>query len=411
MPALTMIGTSHRLATLDVRERLHLTPADAAALAAELRGEGEVFVLATCNRTEIYLGDAGAAARARGALVERSRLAAAEVEAVLEDRHGPDAARHLFRVAAGLDSQLPGEAQILGQVREAYELARAAGATGATLNRLCEHALHAGKRVRAETGLGTTPAAVPAAAAELARTVVGDLAGRRVLVIGAGKMGQLAATSFMARGAERIFVANHRLERAEELAARFGGEVVPFERIGDELARADVVVSSTRCPQVILSAADVAPAGERRDGPPLVFIDIAVPRDLDPAIAELPGCALFDLDALGAAGVEAAAHQAAAAERADAIVHEEARSFAAWLEALEAVPVVAALRRRADEIRAAELARAEPRLSGLSPAERENVELLTAQIVNKLLHEPTVRAKDDAEKYADALGHLFALDR
>jgi glutamyl-tRNA reductase len=409
LPALAVIGVSHRGARLDVRERLHLTPAEAATLARELAADGEAVVLSTCNRTEVYLEGDGLD-RARELLERRAGLTRAELEAVLEIRVGAEAVEHLLRVAAGLDSQLPGEAQILGQVREAYELARAAGATGAVLNRLFEHALHTGKRVRAETGLGTTPAAVPAAAAALAREVVGELAGRRVLVIGAGKMGQLTATSFMAAGAERIFVANHRLERAEELAARFDGEAVPFDRIEAELARADVVVSSTRCPQVILRANEVRRALVERESRPLVLIDIAVPRDLDPAIAELDGCVLFDLDALGSVGLEATAVREQATRRAETIAAQEAKEFMRWLAALEAVPVVAALRRRADEIRIAELERAETRLGGLSADERERVELLTTQIVNKLLHEPTVRAKDDGE-YAAALSHLFALER
>lgn len=399
-PALALVGTSHRRADVGRREAFHLTPAEAAALAAEL---GDAVVLSTCNRTEVYVS--GDPARARAALSARGPAE------LLEEHRDVEAVLRLFRVAAGLDSQLPGEAQILGQVREAYELARQSGGTNAMLNRLFEHALHAGKRVRAETGVGTTHAAVPAAAAELARETIGELEAKRVLVIGAGKMGELAATSFLARGAERVFVANHRLERAEELARRFGGEAVPFDRIGEELARADVVLSSTRCPQVVLHAADVEPALARRAGRPLVLIDIAVPRDIDPAIGSLEGCTLFDLDALGSVARDAARERDEATERAEAIVREEGRAYVGWLEALDALPVVAALRRRADEIRTAELARAEGSLSELSPAERENVERLTAQIVNKLLHEPTVRAKVGAAEYADALRHLFALER
>jgi glutamyl-tRNA reductase len=408
-----MLGTSHRRAGLDVRERVHLVPDDAAALAGRLAREGaEAVVLSTCNRTEIYLAAEPATAEtARAALRERSGLAGDELEAVLEERRDPDAALHLFRVAAGLDSLLPGEAQILGQVREAYELAQRAGATGRVLSRLFEHALHAGKRVRAETGVGTTSAAVPAAAARLAREVVGDLDGRRVLVIGAGKMGSLAAESFLALGADRVFIANHRIERAEELARRFGGEAVPFDRMGEELARADVVLSSTRCPQVVLHASDVEPALARREGRPLLLVDIAVPRDLDPAIADLEGCSLYDLDALGTVALDAAARRDEAMRAAESLVADESAAFTEWLRALDVVPVVAALRRRGEEIRARELARLEPRLRDLSPRERETVEMLTAQIVNKLLHEPTVRVKGDAApEYAEALEHLFALD-
>ncbi len=418
-PRLLVVGTSHRRAELAVRERLHLAPPDAAALAGRLAESGlEAVVLSTCNRTEVYVAtdDPVPAARAaRAELRERSGLADGDLDAVLEERRDADAALHLFRVAAGLDSLLPGEAQIIGQVREAFDLAKRADATGRVLNRLFTYALHAGKRVRTETGVGTVPAAIPAAAADLARRLIGDLEGRRVLVIGAGKMGGLAAESFLERGAERIFVANHRIERAEELVRRFGGVAVPFDRIGDELARADVILSSTRCPQVVLHAADVEPALRRRDGRPLLLVDIAVPRDLDPAIADLDGCTLYDLDALGPVAGEAVARRDEATRAAEAIVAKEADAFVEWLRALEVVPVVSALRRRAEAIRAQELARAEPRLRHLSEDDRRDVEVLTAQIVNKLLHDPTVRMKEaaaraDGTDYADALRELFALD-
>jgi glutamyl-tRNA reductase len=414
-PALLVLGTSHRRAELGLRERLHVPPADAGDLAARLaHDDTEVVVLSTCNRTEIYAAGDGAAAaldRARAELTQRSGLDESQVDTLFETRADADAALHLFRVAAGLDSLLPGEAQILGQVREAHELAVAAGATGRVLNRVFAHALHAGKRVRSETGVGTLPAAVPEAAAELAEEVVGSLEGHRVLVIGAGKMGELSATAFLARGVERVFVANHRIERAEQLASRFGGEAVAFDRVGEELERADVVVSSTRCPRAILHARDVEPAVARRGGRPLVLIDIAVPRDLDPAIADLEGCVLYDLDALGPVAAEASAHRDESTSAAETIVAREAVEFREWLRSLDVVPVVTALRRRAEEIRLAELERIEPRLRDLSEPERRSVDLLTSQILSKLLHEPTVRVKEqDDPRYAEALEHLFALD-
>jgi glutamyl-tRNA reductase len=226
-------------------------------------------------------------------------------------------------------------------------------------------------------------------------------------------MGELAATSFLARGAERVFVANHRLERAEQLAARFGGVAVPFERIGEELARADVVLSSTRCPETILHAEEVAAVLPGR-GRPLLLVDIAVPRDLDPAIADLDGATLYDLDALGPEAGDALAYRDEQWEAAERIAAAGAGELAAWLRSLEVVPVVTALRRRAEEIRTAELARTEPRLRTLTDEERSEVERLTTQIVNKLLHEPTVRVKEAAsegtEAYAEALRELFALD-
>jgi glutamyl-tRNA reductase len=408
-----LVGVSHRSASLDVRERLHMAEGGIRAHAERLAGEGiEAAILATCNRTEIYLAahDTGlAASLARGTLARRSGLPEAELEEFVEERRGVDAALHLFRVAAGLDSLLPGESQILGQVREAYELASAAGTTGPVLNRTFEHALHAGKRVRSETGVGMLPAAIPAAAAALAERIVGPLDGSRILIIGAGKMGALAATSFLERGAERVFVANHRPERAQRLAERFGGEVVLFERIVDELERADVVLASTRCPEVIVHAGQVEAALRGRGGRPLLLIDIAVPRDLDPAIADLDGCHLYDLDALGPEAGEALAHRDQQIDAAEDIVREEAVELGAWLASLEVVPIVAALRRRAEEIRVGELARADARLQGLSEEDRRSVETLTAQIVGKLLHEPTVRVKQGPE-HAEALKSLFDLE-
>ena len=415
---LVVVGTSHHRAPLELRERLHVGVAAAAALAGELaQGGGETVVLSTCNRTEIYLSSANANAtvtRARTALANLSGLPRDELDPLLYVYEHEGAALHLFRVTAGLDSLVLGEPQIAGQVREAYAAAQAEGATGALLDRLFAHALHVGRRVRAETGIYELASSVPAAAAELARRVVGDLAGRRILLIGAGKMSKLAAGGLLRRGADNVFVANHTIARAEELARRFGGEVVEFEELAAELERADVVVSSTRCPRVILGADEVASAVKRRRGRPILFIDIAVPRDLDPAIAQVAGCTLYDLDDLGEALDEVVGGRRGDVLEAEALLADEAARFRAWQASLPVVPAIAALRRRAEAIRVGELARSESRLRTLSPAEREAVDMVTAQIVNKLLHSPTVRMKQaagDAEGpvYADALRHLFAL--
>jgi glutamyl-tRNA reductase len=411
---LLALGATHRRAGLALRERLHYSPEEAASLAARLASsDAEAVVLSTCSRTEIYLAGSEsreAAGWARAELSAHSGLTAHELDRLLEERRDADAAAHLFRVAAGLDSILPGEAQVLGQVREAQEHAAAGEASGPVLNRVFAQALHAGKRVRSETGIATVPAALPAAAADLADSVVGSLDGLRVLVVGAGKMGELAASPFRSVGVERVVVASRRIEQAQGLAARFAGDAITFDRIGDELALADVVVSATRSPHTVVCAEDVAPVVQRRAGRPLVLIDLAVPRDLDPAIAALDGCVLFDLDALGPVADEASADRTETESAAEAIVAEEAAVFSDWLRSLQLVPVVSALRRRAEEIRTAELARAGSRLRGLSEAERRSVEALTSRILAKLLHEPTTRLKTDADpRHAEALEHLFAL--
>ncbi len=412
-----VVGTSHRRADVALRERLHVAPETAGAVARELADAGcEAVVLSTCNRTEIYLsaaGDEHAVSRARAALAERAGVADGELP--LFEYDDDAAALHLFRVAAGLDSVVLGETQILGQIRDAYAAARAAGSTGPALNRLFAQALHTGRKVRSQTALSELASSVPAAAAELAARVLGDLRGRRILVIGAGKMGELTAKHFAGRGVALVSVANHTIGRAEELARRVGGEAGGFERIGAELERADVVVSSTRCPRYVLTADDVAPALRRRGGRPLLLIDIAVPRDLDPAIGRLEGASLYDIDHLGAALGEELAPRRDEILEADALIGQEVDSFRAWRLSLDVVPAIAALRRRAEEIRADELARSEARLRTLSPREREVVDVVTAQIVNKLLHSPTVRIKEaaadaDGAAYAVALRHLFALD-
>jgi glutamyl-tRNA reductase len=415
---LLVVGTSHRVARVELRERLYVEPQESAGLTLELAAGGEAVVLCTCNRTEIYIatGDPAAArVRALALLARRARLPRDELEPVLVSQVDTAAVTHLFRVAAGLDSLVLGEPQILGQVREAHEQAQAAGADGPLLNRLFRHALHTGKRVRAETALAERPAAVAAAAAELARRVFGDLVGRRILIIGAGKMSEIAGASLVACGVENVFIANRTPERAAALAARFGGRAAGFERLVAELEQADVVVSSTRCPRFVLTAAEVAQALPRRRGRPLLLVDIAVPRDLEPEIGELPGCHLYDLDDLGEVVRDGRRDVRRELAQAEEIVADEAERFLAWQRSLDAVPAIVSLRRRAEQIRAVELARAGGKLDALSPAERRAVETVTAQIVNKLLHAPTVRMKAaaggaDGSRYASVLQHLFALE-
>jgi glutamyl-tRNA reductase len=379
---------SHRHAPLELRERLYLADGHAVGLAKELGG----VVLSTCNRTEIYV-EGGDPAVAQSALEQHSGL---ELEDVLASWEGGEAVEHLFRVAAGLDSLVPGEAQILGQVRLAYEAALGAGATTPVLNRLFEDALHTGKRVRTEAKLAEMPESVAASAVDLAERELGSLDGKRVILFGAGRMSELAARDLRRRGAE-VVISSRTLESAQELADRVGGRAAPFDAVAVELTEADLVISATRCPYPILHAEAVQARTK-----PLVLVDIAVPRDLDPAIGELEGCTLYDIDALGG-GLVGREEDVREAER---IVAEEAARFAEWQRSRVAAPAIAALRRHAEEIRAEELARAEPRLAELSERERKAVETLTSQIVNKLLHEPTVRAK---EAGSEPLRDLFAL--
>jgi glutamyl-tRNA reductase len=390
---LLAVGVSHHHAPLEVRERLYLGEGHEAGLASELARDGaEAVVLSTCNRTEVYLCG-GDPEQVREELERRSGL---ELEGVLARWDDGEAVSHLFRVAAGLDSLVPGESQILGQVRLAYESARTAAATGALLNRLFEDALHAGKRVRTEAKLHELPESVAASAVELGTRELGGVDGSRALLFGAGKMSELAAHDLRRRGAE-VVISSRTLESAQELAERVGGRAAAFDAVAVELPEADLVISATRCPYPILHAEAVRPREK-----PLVLVDVAVPRDLDPAIGELDGCTLFDIDALG----EGLVGREEDVREAEAIVAEEAARFAEWRRSRDAAGAIRDLRRRAEAIRAEELARAGARLAELSPRERETVETLTTQIVNKLLHAPTVRAK---EAGSEPLRDLFAL--
>jgi len=399
---LTLVGISHHGATLEVRERVALDPDEAGELARDLAGdEGEAVCLSTCNRTELYVAGPG--------LEERAAEALGEAEGALYRRSDDEAARHLFRVAAGLDSRVRGETEILGQVRAAYAL----GTPGPLLDRLFREALRVGRKVRTQAPVGDPAASAASASAVLAERVLGDLTGRQVLLIGAGEIGEATAARLVARGAEIAFVANRGEERRARVANRLEAEALSLAEVVNALAEADVVVASTNSRSFLVSREDVESALATRERRPLLLIDLAVPRDLDPEIGTLPYAFLYDVDDLDEAVGTGSAEGVAA--RAEAIVAEEAERFRAWQASRGVVPAIASLRARAEEIRERELARAGRRLADLSPEERRAVEAVTVQIVNKLLHDPTVRLKEaaagaDGAAYADAVRHLFGLD-
>ena len=408
-----LVGLSHHRAPLALRELVALPSDDAKAVSAELAAGGEAVCLSTCNRTELYLAhddEAGAQARAVAALTKLAGLAESELASFLYRLHGEDAALHLFRVAAGLDSMVPGEAEILGQVRAAYRI----GSAGPVLARLFGQALRSGKRVRSQTAIGENPASVSSVAAALAEQVFDDLAGCRVLLIGAGKAGQLTAQSLASRGAAIALVASRRLDRARDLADRFGGRAVAVDALEDALPAVDVVVSATAASGLVLTKGQLERAMRVRRGRPLFLIDIAVPRDLDPAIHELDGCYLYNIDDLENVVAASLASRRREAVKAEAVVAEEAERFRAWHASLDVVPAIASLRAWAEEVRTAELAKAQARLGDLSDSERRAVDSVTAQIVNKLLHLPTVRMKQaaaaaDGPLYVDTVRDLFGL--
>ncbi len=410
---LALAGVSHHTASIELRERVAIDPETAASFARELAraggGQHEAVVLSTCNRTELYVAspDHGVGEVADQALLS---LAGADADALAPVAYrlaDESAALHLFRVAAGLDSLVPGEGEILGQVRDAYE----AGSPGPLLDRTFRMALHAGRRARLETAIGESPASVPAAAAALAQQVFEGLDGRRVVLVGAGRTSELTARNLRSRGATVIAVVNRTVERAERLAATLGARAVALDDVAQALAEADVVVSSTSAPGFVLAGDGLAAALRSRRGRPVLFVDLAVPRDVDPALASVDGCFVYDVDDLEAVVSASLEGRRAEAVHAERIVATEAERFRAWQASLAVVPAIASLRALAEEIRSSELARVEGKLPA---SERAVVETVTAQIVNKLLHLPTIRMKEaavtpDGLVYADVVRHLFGL--
>ncbi len=416
---LVAVGLSHRTAPIELRETVDFARAgvEAALSALAARGIGrELVVLSTCNRAEIYaVGDANTTADRLGQFFsEYHQVAHAEVADHLYIHRGADAARHLFRVAAGLDSLVVGEPQILGQVKAAYGVASDRRFTAALTNRLFHSAFTVGKRVRAETGLGEGAVSVSFAALGLARKIFGDLKGRTVLILGAGEMAKLTGVHLQSQHVKQITIASRTLSAAQNLADRLDGTAVPWENLDAALATADIVVTATGAPDPVLTRARLEEVLRPRRGQPLFIIDIAVPRDVEPAAGQLDQVFLYNIDDLRAIVQENLARRGAELDRAEAIVSEEVARFAAWMQSREIVPTVVALRQRFEMIRRGELERLEPKLAGLPPEARARVDEVTRLIVEKLLLTPTEQLKAVSDEgmivaYADALNRLFRL--
>jgi glutamyl-tRNA reductase len=414
---LLALGASHKTASLELRERIALPTGRAARVLAELTEHEaihEAVALFTCNRTELYLitGDAVEAENAALAILSRQAgLRPTELLGSLYSLRGADAVEHLFAVTGGLDSMIVGEAEIQGQVKRAYEMALVEGVSGPVSNRLFRDALAAGKRVRSETGIARNNVSVSTVAVQLAREFLGELSERRVLVIGAGENAELTARALRDRGVETLFVANRRYDRALGLAQRFGGRAVTFDDMPQELEAADIVVTSTGAPHQILGREELEFVAASRMGRPLVLIDLAVPRDIEPGVRDCPGIALYDMDDLQRAVAHNMDAREAEAEEALVLVREEVARFQDWMASLEVVPTISALRRRADEVVEQVLRENESRWETLSEKDRERVEIVARAVVSRLLHEPTVRLKDrQAYRDVHTLRELFALE-
>jgi glutamyl-tRNA reductase len=414
---IVVVGLNHETAPVAVREALAFPKerlAEALARVREETGLAEAMILSTCNRVEVYGRAPEPSLDAIAAFVARFHgKTADEIAPHLYRLEGDPAIRHAFRVAASLDSMVMGEPQILGQVKEAYEAAERAGCLGSVMNALRNRAVAAAKRARTETAIGRNAVSVSHVAVELARKIFGSLRERRVLLVGAGKMSELAARQMVHDGARASVLGGRTFERAEQLAAALGGRAAPFEALRDELVRADIVISGTGAPGVVVHRADVEAAQAARHSRPLFVIDIAVPRDVAEDAGKVPGVFLYDLDdvkRVAEANLRERKKEAAAAE---AILEEEIREFLEWRRSLEVVPLLVELRRRADEIRRAEVDKARRRLGPLTPEQESALEAATSAIVNKLLHAPTVELKqmagDGRPEQVSLVRRLFGL--
>jgi glutamyl-tRNA reductase len=409
-----VVGLSHRSAPVTVLERAAVPVDDVRKTLEELyRAEmiSEALLLSTCNRVEVYADVARfhpAVAEITSVLARHSGLAVADLSDHLYVHFAEAAAEHMFTVASGLDSMVIGESQILGQLRAAYALGNEVGSLGSTLHELTQTALRVGKRVHSETGIDRAGASIVSVALDRAADVLGTLTGQCALIIGAGSMGALSGATLRRRGVTDIIVANRSPERGARLAERLGGRAVGLDELPDVIARADLIISSTGSTGIVVEAGMLGDRTAR----PLVVLDIALPRDVDPAVAVHLGVTYVDLEALRSGGAMVSDDEAGAAT---AIVAGELRDHLAEQQRLAVAPTVTALRARANQVIDTELTRLDGRLPDLAPAERREVADAVRRAVEKVLHAPTVRVKELAstpggDQYAAALRELFDLD-
>jgi glutamyl-tRNA reductase len=417
---LIVVGLNHRTVPVELLERTTVPEHQLAKVLHDLSAREhllETVVLSTCNRTEVYARCThfhAAVGDVRDFLAAYSGAAPDDLEAHLYTYYDDAAVAHLFSVAAGLDSMIIGESEILGQVREAWQAAVREQTASQILSRLFKHAVESGKRVRAETGVSRHPVSIPSAAVTVAAEHLGTFDGARVLVVGAGQMGSGLASTLRSRGAAHVWVANRTVARAEALAARIGGEAVPLSDVADTLVEADVLLTSTASREVVVERSTVEMVMACRNGRPLLVVDVGLPRDVDPGVREVNDVTLLDLDDLKEFAQRSAEKRRREIGKVREILAAEIERYRAERAAREVAPLVASLRDLGESVREHELERFRARLAKLDPEARALVDEVTRGIVNKLLHEPTVRVKDAAgtprgDYYADALGTLFDL--
>ena len=418
------LGLSHRTAPLGLREQVsYHADAQKAALARLGCGHAnrpaeliELGILSTCNRLELYaFTHTPHFEPLLQFLNDTTSVSLSNLNPYLYRYTQAEAVLHLGRVASGLDSMIIGEPQILGQVTEAYELGLSQRSIGPVLSALFRYAIHTGKRARTETAISRNPSSISSIAVKLAAESVADLSTTHTVVVGAGEMAELAVEALRARGTQHLTVINRTHARAQQLAKRWQATALTFENLSDALRSADIVITSTGAPHILIKPPLMADVMQHRPDRPLVLIDIAVPRDVDPDVNQLPNVRYYDIDDLVTRLNGSLAGRQQEIPQVEAIIAAEAEAFMAWLRSLEIMPVISDLRAKADSIRRAEVDKALRQLKGLSETERQRIEAMSEALVNKLLHDPTLRLKAEANnghaaEYAAAVRHLFALN-
>jgi len=415
-----VVGLSHKTATVEIREKVAFSPnliEKPLHTLVSLDDIVEGVIVSTCNRVEIYATTrdiAGGISRIKRFLADHHRISLESLEPHLYSYHSEAAIRHVFRVASSLDSMVVGEPQILGQIKTSYGYAAEYKTSGIILNRFLHKAFSVAKRVRTETRIASSAVSVAFAAVELAKKILGDLSDKTVMLVGAGEMCELAAKHFINSGARGVMVTNRTFERAERLAEDFKGEAVRFEELFEHIHRADIVLSSTGAPHVIIGPKDVEEVVRRRRFKPMFFIDIAVPRDIDPSVNDVENAYLFTVDDLQEIVQANLAQRNLEAEKAEEIIEQEIGQFYKWLSSLDVTPTIVALRNRFEEIRRSELDKTLSGWKEMPPGAEKRLDALTMAIMNKLLHTPTAALKQAGQGgrvdlYVDALRQLFDL--
>jgi glutamyl-tRNA reductase len=412
-----LTGVNHHSAPVDVRERFAVPEKDLPAAVQKLSsypGIEEGMIISTCNRVEFLARATNGSADIHGFLADYFQTPREEFEPYLYDHRDNDAIKHIFRVASSLDSMVVGEPQILGQVKEAYATARAVGTVNSQLDALLTRAFAVAKKVRNETAIATSAVSVASVAVDLAKKIFGSLQGKNVFLVGAGKMCELAARHLIAHGAASIFVFNRTYDRAARLAEKFNGQAMPFDQLYEQADKADIIISSTGAPVFIFKKEHGERFMHKRKNRPMFLIDIAVPRDIDPALNDIDGIFVYDIDDLQQVVTSHMADRGSEARKAEAIVAEEVIRFSQRLQTLDVVPTIVSLQEHLETIRQAEIDRVRGRLGPLSPEQEMAVEALTRGIVNKIMHTPittlkTAAREQEATTVVELVRRLFNL--